>query len=93
MTSPRKERFVAEYGKRTGAHVVHGVGGSFDVLAGVVKRAPMAWQRAGLEWLYRALQEPRRLGGRYLKTNIAFIALVLLDLARRPATAPPGGAD
>ena len=89
MTSPRKERFVAEYGRRTGASVVHGVGGSFDVIAGVVRRAPLAWQKAGLEWLYRAMQEPRRLGGRYLTTNVAFVGLVLRDLVRRPG--PVGG--
>lgn len=76
MTSPKKETFVARYGRRTGASVVHGVGGSFDVLAGVVKRAPRSWQRLGLEWLYRALQEPRRLGKRYLTTNVAFLAIV-----------------
>ncbi len=76
MTSPKKETFVAGYGQRSGASVVHGVGGSFDVLAGVVKRAPVSWQRLGLEWLYRALQEPRRLGGRYLSTNMAFLAIV-----------------
>ena len=76
MTSPRKERFVASFGERTGAKVVHGVCGSFDVLAGAVKRAPRTWQRLGLEWLYRALQEPRRLGRRYLSTNVAFVALV-----------------
>jgi N-acetylglucosaminyldiphosphoundecaprenol N-acetyl-beta-D-mannosaminyltransferase len=76
MTSPRKERFVALHGERTGAKVVHGVGGSFDVLAGEVRRAPRAWQRAGMEWLYRALQEPRRLGKRYLTTNAAFVAMV-----------------
>ncbi|WP_164842337.1 hypothetical protein [Actinoplanes solisilvae] len=39
---------------------------------------------AGLEWLFRALQEPRRLGGRYLRTNVAFVGLVLHDLVRRP---------
>ncbi len=76
MTSPKKELFVAEFGERTGARVVHGVGGSFDVLAGLVKRAPRAWQRLGMEWFYRAAQEPRRLGKRYLGTNLAFIALV-----------------
>jgi UDP-N-acetylglucosamine 2-epimerase (non-hydrolysing) len=90
MTSPRKERFVADYGRRTRASVVHGVGGSFDVLAGTVRRAPVAWQRAGLEWLFRAVQEPRRLGGRYLRTNVAFIALVLHDLVRRPRPAGTG---
>jgi N-acetylglucosaminyldiphosphoundecaprenol N-acetyl-beta-D-mannosaminyltransferase len=87
MTSPKKENFVAAYGARTGARVVHGVGGSFDVLAGVVKRAPESWQRAGFEWLYRALQEPRRLGGRYLTTNLAFLALVLREMVR--PTRPP----
>lgn len=91
MASPRKERFVADYGRRTGASVVHGVGGSFDVVAGVVRRAPVAWQRAGLEWLYRALQEPRRLGGRYLTTNTVFAALVLRDLLRAPRAVPADG--
>lgn len=82
MTSPKKENFVARYGERTGAKVVHGVGGSFDLLAGVVKRAPRSWQRLGMEWLYRALQEPRRLGGRYLTTNVSFMALVVRELVR-----------
>ncbi len=82
MTSPKKELFVAEFGARSGARVVHGVGGSFDVLAGVVKRAPRAWQRVGMEWLYRAVQEPRRLGKRYLKTNIAFVAMVARERRR-----------
>jgi N-acetylglucosaminyldiphosphoundecaprenol N-acetyl-beta-D-mannosaminyltransferase len=80
MTSPKKENFVAEYGERTGASVLHGVGGSFDVLAGVVRRAPRSWQRLGMEWLYRAIQEPRRLGGRYVTTNAAFVGLVLREL-------------
>jgi len=77
MTSPKKELFCARHGERTGAMVIHGVGGSFDVLAGLVRRAPAAWQRLGLEWLYRLLQEPRRLGPRYLETNVKFIALAL----------------
>jgi exopolysaccharide biosynthesis WecB/TagA/CpsF family protein len=85
MTSPKKENFVAAYGRRSGARVVHGVGGSFDVLAGLVRRAPVRWQRAGLEWLYRALQEPRRLGPRYLTTNAAFAALVVRELVTRKA--------
>jgi N-acetylglucosaminyldiphosphoundecaprenol N-acetyl-beta-D-mannosaminyltransferase len=82
MTSPKKEKFVAQYGARSAARVVHGVGGSFDVLAGLVRRAPVRWQRAGMEWLYRALQEPRRLGRRYLMTNAAFMGLVLREAVR-----------
>jgi N-acetylglucosaminyldiphosphoundecaprenol N-acetyl-beta-D-mannosaminyltransferase len=82
MTSPKKEVFVATYGERTGAKVVHGVGGSFDVLAGVVKRAPVLWQRLGCEWLYRVLQEPRRLGRRYLTTNVSFAGLVAREWVR-----------
>jgi len=83
MTSPKKENFMAEYGEHTGALVAHGVGGSFDVLAGIVRRAPRSWQRLGMEWLYRALQEPRRLGRRYLTTNTAFMVLVARELVRR----------
>ncbi|MFF1299804.1 MULTISPECIES: WecB/TagA/CpsF family glycosyltransferase [unclassified Streptomyces] len=82
MTSPKKEIFTAAYGARTGARVVHGVGGSFDILAGITKRAPAAWQRMGLEWLYRALQEPRRLGRRYLTTNAAFVLMTAREFIR-----------
>jgi N-acetylglucosaminyldiphosphoundecaprenol N-acetyl-beta-D-mannosaminyltransferase len=83
MTSPRKERFLARWGGRIGVPVCHGVGGSLDVLAGEVKRAPERWQRLGLEWLYRLKQEPRRLWRRYLVTNSVFVALVLAELGRR----------
>lgn len=89
MTSPKKEIFTAGYGDRTGAHVVHGVGGSFDILAGITKRAPAVWQRLGLEWFYRALQEPRRLGRRYLTTNTAFLLMTARELIRR--TPPSAG--
>ncbi len=75
MTSPKKEQFMARWNRTMRVPVVHGVGGSFDVLAGKVKRAPLIWQRAGLEWLYRALQEPRRLMGRYLVTNWLFLRM------------------
>lgn len=79
MTSPRKERFLGRWGPRLDVRVWHGVGGSFDVLAGKVRRAPVAWQRLGLEWLYRVLQEPRRLWRRYLVTNTAFCLMVLRE--------------
>jgi N-acetylglucosaminyldiphosphoundecaprenol N-acetyl-beta-D-mannosaminyltransferase len=83
MSSPRKELFEARWGEVTGAKVVHGVGGSFDILAGITRRAPLWWQRHGLEWLYRALQEPARLGRRYLTTNLAFVVLVAGAAATR----------
>jgi len=83
MTSPRKERFLACWSDRLGVPVCHGVGGSFDVLAGKVQRAPDAWMRLGLEWLYRVKQEPRRLWRRYLVTNILFLNMLLLELLRQ----------
>jgi N-acetylglucosaminyldiphosphoundecaprenol N-acetyl-beta-D-mannosaminyltransferase len=83
MTSPRKERFLSRWSGRLGVPVCHGVGGSLDVVAGQVKRAPRAWQRVGLEWLYRVKQEPRRLWRRYLVTNSIFVGLVVAELARR----------
>ncbi|KAB8190550.1 WecB/TagA/CpsF family glycosyltransferase [Nonomuraea phyllanthi] len=81
ITSPKKEIFIREWGESTGACVVHGVGGSFDVLAGRTRRAPVRWQRLGLEWLYRMLQEPLRLGPRYVRTNGRFLLLVVREWA------------
>jgi N-acetylglucosaminyldiphosphoundecaprenol N-acetyl-beta-D-mannosaminyltransferase len=83
MTSPRKEHFLARWGARLDVPICHGIGGSLDVLAGKVERAPESWQRLGLEWLYRVKQEPRRLWRRYLVTNSIFLGLVLKELAGR----------
>jgi N-acetylglucosaminyldiphosphoundecaprenol N-acetyl-beta-D-mannosaminyltransferase len=83
MPSPRKELFLSQWGRRTTTAVAHGVGGSFDILAGLTRRAPVWWQDLGLEWLYRTWQEPTRLGGRYLSTNASFMALVARELLRR----------
>jgi len=60
LGSPRQETWIAERLKETGCSVGIGVGGSFDVLAGNVARAPALWRRLNLEWLYRLLQEPAR---------------------------------
>ena len=83
MPSPSKEIFLGDWGPSLGVPVLHGVGGSFDVLAGITKRAPLRWQKLGLEWLYRVIQEPGRMWRRYLTTNGKFIALVSRDLIRR----------
>lgn len=89
MTSPRKEQFLARWSRALDVPVWHGVGGSFDVAAGHVRRAPMIWQRLGLEWLYRVKQEPGRLWKRYLVTNTLFLRAVFLEwlAQRRPRLA------
>ena len=86
MTSPKKEKFLARWGAHIAAPVCHGVGGSFDVLAGKVQRAPESWQRLGLEWLYRLKQEPSRLWRRYLVTNTLFCSMLLVELWRKLRT-------
>ena len=77
MPTPRKERFLAAHCDEINVPFIMGVGGSFDVLAGKVSRAPTRLQQLGLEWLYRVYQEPRRMWWRYLKTNTVFAALML----------------
>ncbi len=79
MPSPRKERFLAEHGARLGAPVRMGVGGSFDVAAGLVRRAPGWMQKAGFEWLFRLGQEPGRMWRRYLIGNSRFLWLVVRE--------------
>ncbi|KUJ81449.1 glycosyltransferase [Microbulbifer flavimaris] len=79
ITSPLKENFINRWRHRLGVDFVMGVGGTFDVVAGKVKRAPEWMQRAGLEWLYRVIQEPRRMWKRYLVTNSAFAWLLLQE--------------
>jgi N-acetylglucosaminyldiphosphoundecaprenol N-acetyl-beta-D-mannosaminyltransferase len=86
MTTPKKEQFIERWGTMMGVKVCHGVGGSLDVMAGKVKRAPDRWQKLGLEWLYRVCQEPRRLWKRYLVTNTLFLGLVIRELV---AKSPP----
>ena len=79
ITSPKKERLMAQWGDALNTPVVHGVGGSFDVYAGKVSRAPVWMQSAGLEWFHRVLQEPGRMWRRYLVTNALFVFRVLRD--------------
>lgn len=62
LGAPKQEKWIAAHRRILNAHVVMGVGGSLDVYAGNVKRAPVIFQRLGLEWLYRLLKEPARIG-------------------------------
>jgi N-acetylglucosaminyldiphosphoundecaprenol N-acetyl-beta-D-mannosaminyltransferase len=83
ISSPRKEYFLGEHGPRLGVAFAMGVGGAIDVVAGETRRAPRWMQRLGLEWLYRLLQEPRRLLRRYATTNGRFVGLVAREWMRR----------
>jgi N-acetylglucosaminyldiphosphoundecaprenol N-acetyl-beta-D-mannosaminyltransferase len=83
ISSPRKELFLGEQGPTLDVPFVMGVGGSIDVMAGVTKRAPGAWQRLGMEWLYRLVQEPRRMFRRYAVTNARFLLLLSRALVTR----------
>ena len=83
MSSPRKERWLDEHGPTLNVPFAMGVGGSIDVVAGIMRRAPPVWQRLGIEWLYRLIQEPRRMFRRYLVTNARFSVLVARALVLR----------
>lgn len=79
ITSPKKENFINKWRDQLGVTFVMGVGGTFDVVAGKVQRAPVWMQKAGLEWFYRVLQEPGRMWKRYLVTNSVFAWLLLRE--------------
>lgn len=77
ISSPKKENFLYNYrGTLSKVNFTMGVGGSFDVVAGKVKRAPIWMQKICLEWFYRFAQEPKRMWRRYLVGNTEFIKLV-----------------
>jgi N-acetylglucosaminyldiphosphoundecaprenol N-acetyl-beta-D-mannosaminyltransferase len=80
---PKQERWIAEHKDRINA-VMIGLGGAFPVYAGLQKRAPNFVRSSGLEWLYRLLQEPKRLWGRYSSTIPLFIWLALKQLFTLP---------
>ncbi|MDR3437635.1 WecB/TagA/CpsF family glycosyltransferase [Telmatospirillum sp.] len=76
MPTPTKEHFLAVHRDQLEVPFIMGVGGSIDVVANYVKRAPIWMQQSGLEWLFRVMQEPRRMWKRYLVTNAAFLVIV-----------------
>jgi N-acetylglucosaminyldiphosphoundecaprenol N-acetyl-beta-D-mannosaminyltransferase len=82
ISSPKKEIFLNKYKDLIQVPFIMGVGGSFDVVSGLVKRAPIWMQKYGLEWLYRFYQEPRRMWRRYLIGNTQFIFLILKEKFR-----------
>lgn len=76
ISSPIKERFLNQHRDALGVPLQMGVGGSFDVLSGHIPRAPAFMQRMGFEWLFRMVQEPRRLARRYYVANSRYLMLL-----------------
>jgi N-acetylglucosaminyldiphosphoundecaprenol N-acetyl-beta-D-mannosaminyltransferase len=80
ITSPKKENFLHDYRDiLEGVNFTMGVGGTFDVISGFTRRAPVWMQNIGMEWFYRFLQEPGRMWRRYLIGNSKFIWLVIKE--------------
>lgn len=81
LSTPKQERWMADHVGRLSAPVLVGVGAAFDFLTGEKAQAPRWMQRNGLEWAFRLATEPRRLAGRYLRNNPAFVIRALRQLA------------
>ncbi|MFV0415796.1 MAG: WecB/TagA/CpsF family glycosyltransferase [Chthoniobacterales bacterium] len=80
LSTPKQERFMAEYVSQGAPAIFVGVGAAFDFHTGKVSQAPRWMQRAGLEWFYRVTQEPKRLWKRYFINNPKFLFLIALQL-------------
>jgi N-acetylglucosaminyldiphosphoundecaprenol N-acetyl-beta-D-mannosaminyltransferase len=80
MSTPQKELWGDRNLEKLSATICQGVGGGFDVIAGVTKRAPGWMQRAGMEWCFRLFQEPGRMWKRYIFSNATFVRLAVRDL-------------
>jgi N-acetylglucosaminyldiphosphoundecaprenol N-acetyl-beta-D-mannosaminyltransferase len=83
--TPKQEKWLVRFRDELRVPVAMGVGSSFDYLAGRLKRAPMWMQRAGIEWTYRLMQEPRRLWKRYLLEDPPFVYHVVKQRLRQSA--------
>lgn len=83
---PKQEKWMARMRPRLSAPVLIGVGAAFDFHAGLVPQAPQRIQKLGLEWLFRLVQEPRRLAGRYLRYNPRFVLGFLAQYLRHRRT-------
>lgn len=80
LSTPKQERFMAEYLPKLDVTLMAGVGAAFDFHSGRVRQAPRWVQRSGFEWLYRLCTQPRRLARRYLVNNPRFLFQLALQL-------------
>ena len=92
MTAPKQEKWLFRFREELQVPISMGVGSTFDYLAGRLRRAPAWMQRAGIEWVYRMMQEPRRLWRRYLVEDAPFVYHVVRQrLRQRNPLVPRGG--
>lgn len=84
LGAPKQDRWMAAHRGALNAPVLIGVGGAFEMMAGKVKRAPRILRRTGCEWMFRLAQEPRRLSGRYFRSNLQFVMMLANQKWRPP---------
>lgn len=83
LTAPKQDIWIAENLEHLDTSIAIGIGGAFEVAAGLIKRAPIWMQKAGLEWFYRFLQEPKRMFKRYFVEAPVFIPLIIAQKLRK----------
>ena len=88
LTAPKQDIWIAENLEKLDTHVAIGIGGAFEVAAGMIQRAPLWMQKSGLEWLYRFLQEPKRMFRRYFVEAPVFIPLIIQQKFNRRSGRP-----
>lgn len=88
LSTPKQEIFMHRYRGRLAARVMIGVGAAFDYHTGRIADSPPWMKRAGMQWLHRLAQEPKRLWRRYLRTNSVFLALALAAWIKRRESLP-----
>ena len=83
LTAPKQDKWIAQHKAAINAKLMVGIGGAFEVMAGLSKRAPKWMQKAGLEWLFRFMQEPKRLFRRYFIEAPQFIPLIIINFYKK----------
>jgi N-acetylglucosaminyldiphosphoundecaprenol N-acetyl-beta-D-mannosaminyltransferase len=83
LGAPKQELWMAKNGKATGAKLMCGLGGSLDIFAGVSQRAPEIWVKLGLEWAYRLVKEPYRIGRMMNLPKFLFTAIGMRITGKR----------
>jgi N-acetylglucosaminyldiphosphoundecaprenol N-acetyl-beta-D-mannosaminyltransferase len=77
LTAPKQDFWIAAHLDQLDVNIAIGIGGAFEVAAGLIQRAPVWMQKAGLEWLFRFLKEPKRLFNRYFREAPLFFPIII----------------